>query len=254
MIHPSYHNTVVKLAERAPREGETLCEHCGYGLSGLPPEGLCPECGEPIAESTEADGRVLAPFELNPALTSFLQTSSAVLFRTDTFYRTLLTRHYTHQSVRFARAHWAICALLAGLAAAFHGSFVFAANYRLPPGHLITLLALGIAAAVPIYLLMLGIHRLASWLSSMEGAYHGMRLPFAAVRRAMLFHTAVYWPVFALAAVTCIGYRVAVAIEPGMTAHATAYLYTLCTIVVIGAGYFFWAYWRAMIHIRYANR
>ena len=37
-----------------PAETDILCAHCGYALNGLPQTGLCPECGEPIADSTTA--------------------------------------------------------------------------------------------------------------------------------------------------------------------------------------------------------
>ena len=30
----------------------SLCERCGYALVGLSAEGNCPECGQPIAESS----------------------------------------------------------------------------------------------------------------------------------------------------------------------------------------------------------
>jgi predicted RNA-binding Zn-ribbon protein involved in translation (DUF1610 family) len=39
----------------APSNEEAVCFSCGYSLVGLPREGLCPECGEPVARSYEGD-------------------------------------------------------------------------------------------------------------------------------------------------------------------------------------------------------
>lgn len=52
---------------------DSLCENCGYALKGLRPEGDCPECGQPIAESSPAlrvgpgrPGRVAIEMLLRP--------------------------------------------------------------------------------------------------------------------------------------------------------------------------------------------
>ena len=46
-------------ADRAhlPLARAPTCERCGYSLTGMPMEGRCPECGEPVVKSLGADAR-----------------------------------------------------------------------------------------------------------------------------------------------------------------------------------------------------
>lgn len=40
--------------------GHFQCIQCGYQLAGLSPQGVCPECGTPVAESIKGDGLAFA--------------------------------------------------------------------------------------------------------------------------------------------------------------------------------------------------
>jgi len=39
----------------APIADDRSCNHCGYNLRGLQPDGMCPECGTPISRSIHGD-------------------------------------------------------------------------------------------------------------------------------------------------------------------------------------------------------
>lgn len=43
--------------------GHFQCIQCGYQLAGLSPQGVCPECGTPVAESIKGDGLAFASVE-----------------------------------------------------------------------------------------------------------------------------------------------------------------------------------------------
>lgn len=52
-------------ADRPVRSPEhpPMCRACGYNLTGLPPDGRCPECGRPVAESIGPDASPGAAWE-----------------------------------------------------------------------------------------------------------------------------------------------------------------------------------------------
>src|SRR3954463_8616830 len=159
-----------------PAETSVLCEGCGYTLDGLPPSGQCPECGLPIAASTGADGRKLPAWEDattgHGTLWRFLATSAAVVFRTGHFYRTLATRRSDRAALRFARAHWALSAMLFAGALSIHAFWFnrYQAGPGVPGGPWVFW-----AVMTPItYAFISGTTHLAARLSAWEAGYRGL--------------------------------------------------------------------------------
>lgn len=68
-----------------PRE-DSLCEHCGYPLQGLPAAGGCPECGSEIAASDPVH-RTGLPWQRQRSVGSWLATAGRVLFTPDRAFR-----------------------------------------------------------------------------------------------------------------------------------------------------------------------
>lgn len=52
---------------------DTLCEACGYPMKGLTAEGMCPECGAAVKESSPAV-RIGLPWQHEGSLRSFIKT------------------------------------------------------------------------------------------------------------------------------------------------------------------------------------
>jgi len=235
-----------------PAETDILCERCGYTLNGLPETSNCPECGEPIANSTSQDGRTLSLYEMDPRPATFWKTTFQVIFQTKRFYRTLKGREETDASQRFARycrqltsVGFSICAVLHGIwlitslapGPIPRAGFVFAAPFLMLP------------LVFPItFFLLLGIIRLAEWLTAIEARYWGIRLPQHIVRRAMNFHAASYLLVV-LVTTFFIAFHQFTHAMPD-----TWYLYGLCALVILSAGYLFQTYWIGMKNLMYANR
>src|SRR5688500_11781806 len=114
-----------------PPETDILCAHCGYGLNGLPDTGLCPECGQPIADSTTADPRTLPPWETTDGSANprFFRTTRQIISSPAQFFRALATRQDERATRQFAeRQHWLSAAII-GLATAIHMDLFS----RLPP-------------------------------------------------------------------------------------------------------------------------
>jgi hypothetical protein len=236
-----------------PEETDFLCENCGYRLNGLPETVNCPECGRPVAESVD-DRRSLSGFEERSGLSSFLTTTLVILLRPRRFFRHILTRTGHPAAEWFAHWHRVTAALLFGLAAAGHVWWMMEnrmiRNRTLSSASLV--LPLWFAAGI--FLLLVGVTRLAGWLSSIEGRFWGMRLPPPAVARALRFHSACYLPVGLLAVAIVWGYRFLIKSGVLDVRSILWYPWTLSAAVVVSAAYLFWQYVIAMRAIRFANR
>ncbi len=238
-----------------PAETDILCEHCGYGLNGLPTDSRCPECGELIADSTVGDGRVPPPWE-QPGSTRvrFVRTVQGVVLTPTAFFRRLQTRSDHDRSYGFARrVHWLAAAML-GLTGAFHADVLQQVSLDGLHFKLLGTLLGAPVLMVIVFVVLAGVTRLASALTRLEGNFWGYRMPANAVRRAMNFHSAQLLPVAAVALVTVITYRYLRSFEVLSGLWDIRYLIVVCIEVLAGAGYLFRTYWIAMKNIMYANR
>ncbi|MBC8105134.1 MAG: hypothetical protein H7Z14_00970 [Anaerolineae bacterium] len=244
-----------RVAPVVPAESDLLCEKCGYTLNGLPESGNCPECGEQIVASTHEDGRSLSPYEVAPSARSYWKTSIAILLHPKRFYRSVFSRHQTHEALRFSLINLRIAALLFALAAVGHAIFILNTRWSYVTWkHVPAWVLLTAVFALGAYLLLKSIQRLAAWLSAIEAKYWGMRLPLATVRRAMQFHSINYVIVATATVAVVWAFRFLLVLGWNLSYWATSYLYTLSALVVIGAVFLFQMYWIAMRNMMYANR
>lgn len=243
-----------------PQATDILCEHCGYGLNGLPTDGRCPECGEPIADSTVDDGRAMSPWESSEGspLQRFVRTTRQIILTPAVFFRHLQTRPAHDASPSFAsRQHW-LNSIVFGVTGAIHAEIMGLFDFNLLdlPSNAQWLFAI---AAVPVLVVLVRlslrlITSLASTLTRVEGGYWGYRMPGDAVRRVMNFHTAQLLPVSLLALFTVATYSVLRRTDILNGLYDVRYLVVISIEVLIGAGYLFRTYWIAMKNIMYANR
>ncbi|HEY2587004.1 MAG TPA: hypothetical protein VGI81_14760 [Tepidisphaeraceae bacterium] len=242
-------------AIHVPAETDWLCEGCGYVLNGLPPGGNCPECGKPTGESSP-ELRQLPAWERPEAgwwPMRFIATSAAVIFRPTRFYRSFATRGSRAQSIRFARIHWILSAMLFGIAGWIHADWFLDLGPTLKlwaqvPWYAIILLAL------VAYGFLVFITRIAARLTSFEATMRGLRLPVDVVRRGMDYHAAHYLPVALLTLGTVLGYRIVLGHSVRLMTWGPMYLYTLCGLVIVAAAYLFKTYWIGMRNMMYASR
>jgi hypothetical protein len=233
-----------------PAETSVLCEGCGYTLDGLPSSGRCPECGLEISSSLGADGRRLPAWEEPAAsgtLGRFWRTTAEAVFHPARFYRTLATRRQDQAARRFARAHWAISAILLAGALSIH-VHDFQGAYPVSPW------VLWLIAAPATYAFLWGTTRFAARLTAWEAAYRGIRLPLPVVLRGLYYHAAHLLPVALLAFVTVAGNSLLLRYRPQVGLFAVRYLLILCLEVLLAAGYLFKTYWTGMKNTMYANR
>jgi hypothetical protein len=243
-----------------PADTDTLCEKCGYRLNSLPPDGNCPECGQPIAHSTQNTGRSLPRWETAPrlSLTAFSATCYAIIAHPITFFRTLVTRHSPARSHAFATLARAAAALLMAVATALHLSWLVAPTLY-PPAVVgllnePSLIVLHIIALWPlVWAALTATSWLATRLTAFESKYHGLRLPQPVVQRLMNYHTACYLPVSLTAALYIAAARTLIATGILGPSFILNYLYLLCAFVIFSAAYLFWTYWMAMKNAMYAN-
>jgi hypothetical protein len=275
---------MARIAPRVPEMADLLCEGCGYVLNGLPHDGRCPECGKAIAESLgrqrvgPAWDAAAAPASLVavplpaaasaialPAVKSvgftggFLRTTAMVLFHPTRFYRTLNVRGSVESARQFARLHWWLASLLLGITVVTHASWFFWQFMVNPPSLSRSANDLIFAAAVAVasMLIYFGLNyttRLAARLTTWEATYRGLRLPREVVLRGLYFHAAHYLPVAAAAATIVVGYQALLAGRMVAFNSWNGYLYTLCGLVIVAAGYLFNTYWIGMRNMMYANR
>jgi hypothetical protein len=242
------------MATQAPEESDILCENCGYMLNGLPVSGKCPECGSEIDLSVS--GRLRRPplweviGDLRPKWLRFLSTTSEIIFQPTRFYRTSTSRGQLEPARRFAHIHWVISSLALGAAAWAHWDWVL--GYHLPAEWVGPLVLL--ALPLGIFFAMGWIIHLAARLTAWEAAYRGFRLPHGVVLRALYYHAAHILPVALAALVICGGYNLLQRAGRFQETSASAYLFVLCGMVIVAAGYLFYTYWIGMRNWMYANR
>jgi hypothetical protein len=237
---------MTRVAPIVPAESDLLCERCGYTLNGLPAASNCPECGTPIDESVKSD-RVPPAWERRERsrFATFFETTADVITRPTWFYRTSTTRGDVERAARFADTHWTIATLLFATTGTIHARISF---LGLPDVTIFVTLVVGT------WLTLWGTTWAAARLTALEANYRGIRLPIHVVRRGMYYHAAHYLPVGLVALAIVGGY--AFSLRYGLLAPntITAYLYTLCAVVVAAAAYLFHTYWIGMRNMMYANR
>ena len=250
-----------------PDPTDVLCERCGYVLTGLPEAGRCPECGTPVADSI-GTARLPPPWETPDPVTGpsparrFWATTARVILRPRDFYRTFAVRRETPAARRFARLHWWLSGGLLGLTCAVHSDwYAFRVMSWSPPpfpgGEAAVVAALFAFYTLLIYGVLDLVTRLAGKLTTWEGTYRGLRLPYPTVLRGLYYHAAHYLPVAAVALAVVGGYQLLLLADPGLTMSAAVtigYLYVLAGLVVASAVYLFQTYWIGMRNMMYANR
>jgi hypothetical protein len=237
---------MTRVAPVIPADNDILCEYCGYVLNGLPEDGRCPECGNPIADSS-ATLRKPSAWEERPSLGSFLLTSAQVIFRPTEFFRSLRVRGELRRARIFGWVHWIVTSILLTATAILHLKIVTERQFTLAT--VSALIGIGILL---VFVLLELITRLAAKLTAWEAAYRGYRLPYPVVLRGLYFHAAHYLPIGLLAFATLLISRRALVQYP---LHFTydRYAYVLCAEVILAAGYLFKTYWIGMRIMMYAN-
>lgn len=246
----------------APADTDLLCESCGYILNGLNASntnGVCPECGEPLADSIEPGHR--RPAAVESTRSGFWATTLQVLVRKRKFFRQTLSRPTSagvdvRRVARFGQVHRAIAGVLFGAAAAVHLAWMAETRgwvYRWTGWEVAKLCGAGIVLAILGVLLVGAVTRVAIRLTTTESRFWGMRLPLPVVTRAMDFHAANYLPVAILAIVLTAGFRLALTLGWLTPLAGVPYLVALSVAVVVGAIWLFESFVIAMRRIRYAN-
>jgi hypothetical protein len=238
-------------ASSSPSEVDILCEHCGYVLNNLPPDGRCPECGALIAESSPTL-RSPSTWEQSdrPDWRGFLQTTLHVIFTPSRFFRSLAIDVPVDRSGSFATIHFLIASALFGIAAEGHLAWLLPFT-----GYPFVLRWPGAAlAAILTFTTLFFVTDIAARLTHWEASFRGLRMPLQVVRRGLRYHAAHYLPVALATCAIVFGYgemREHLRIGASDDVH---YLYTLSGAVIISAAYLFHTYWIGMRNLMYANR
>lgn len=221
-------------------------------LTGLPEEGVCPQCGSPVELSTRHSGRQQTDWEDSPSMGNFFSVCSAVLLTPWRFFQQLSTTGDVASQDSFIFMVRLVSIVPLACAVSIHLSWVD--SIRTDPWfgglgllEMIPLFALGI------YFLHKGLTVVAAWLTVWEASFLGMRLPYAVVMRTLAYHATTFLPTSLFFSATIIGYHVLVHMGVLTLATAPTYLYVLAAEVVIAAVYLFYTYWLAMWSVRFAN-
>jgi hypothetical protein len=242
---------MARTAPNLPAETDLLCEMCGYTLNGLPTDGNCPECGNPVERSLGPSVRQPSAWERDRR---FFATTAEVIFRPTRFFRQTTTRGDSKAANSFGRIHTAIAAALFAGAGILHYWGFLELDSSSGQGRVVSFF-IYVALFTCTYVAMIWTMRIAARLTTWEATYRGFRLPIPVVQRGLAFHAAHYLPIAIIALATTGAYQIALKRDwLYWTIHADWYLYVLSGEVVVGAMYLFTTYWIAMRRMMYANR
>lgn len=237
-----------------PASTDLLCEKCGYLLNGLPDDGVCPECGTPVAASTVASPRHPPAWEAGTdrPVGRFQFTAFSVLTHPKRFFRTMTAHGDAGRSIKFGRLALLPALLLNSKTIIMHFSIIrIAWPSMLPVG---VLLPIFIVTPILVTLSWLGLYAAVIRLTTLESKYWGMRLPADVVRRALHYLAVQVSFASLLPWAVSLVYLCAVIGHDDSARFMTAYLYTLSGAVVITAVYLFFVYATAMRVLMNANR
>ena len=212
-----------------------LCERCGYVVEGLATDGVCPECGTPIAESLP-ERRVGTPWQQ--------QRSPGSLLRT--WWMTLRHPWATLDIMRFDRRA-SVGVILRNLLVAFTLSWIGAMILGLRENTALTDIP---AMAVVVFLGCAVITAIFAGLITIEaaglrflGRRHGFRIT-KSVSTVICWHGSVGWVVVGLA------------VGMAFAALEASELALILAAVTALAGFLFfeWFAWLGLRRCKYANR
>lgn len=96
----------------ATLEKSPTCEGCGYALTHQSESGRCTECGTELEKSTDpALARPDTPWDRQPSLLSWLETTRLALFHPAKLYRLARVRGDDRRSGAFALLHYLVLAI-----------------------------------------------------------------------------------------------------------------------------------------------
>ncbi len=239
----------------------TLCEGCGYTLTGLSADGDCPECGLPVRRSTIDNGRGLPAWEERRTFPAFLQTSWHVLTRPRRFFRTLQTRatsarretRFNRRAIRFAELHEGFAAVMSGAAVVSHYALVSPrVSQLLVQEWFVPFAAVGACTAVAGITMRLT-RLLAGKLTTWEATWRGYRLPREVVRRVLCYHFAQVTVSVAAVLLTVLAGRLGFTVGWIDAGYLPTYVITVGVVTAAAGGYLFLTYWVAMRSVMWAN-
>ena len=236
-----------------PGPDDLLCERCGYLLNGLPPDTNCPECGEPVADSTIHSPRRPPPWESgrDRGVGRFQATALSVLRSPRQFFRHLTSHGDSARSAQFGRLA-ILPALLFNTKTVIMHLFVMRIAFGFGSTRLLVFMLP--LAPVVVTAAWLGFYAAIIRLTTLESGYWGMRLPADVVRRALHYDAVQVSLASLLPWIVSLAYLCLLIGNERVSRFATAYLYVLCGAVVVSAVYLFTVYATSMRSLMYANR
>ncbi|MFH0982458.1 MAG: hypothetical protein V2A79_13105 [Planctomycetota bacterium] len=165
------------------------CEGCGYDLTHVPSNGLCPECGQEAEWSLAPElGRPGCPWEWKTTLQNWVFTSWEAVVHPSRFYRALKLRTPNGSLQRFARWHYLAVAVLTSAWVLVALLVEGAAGEFIP--------ALSGAALFGTLLLGWGVHRAIAALSITWWLAQKALPDFAWARKVVAYESAFLWAPF----------------------------------------------------------
>lgn len=211
---------------------DPMCEWCGYNIAHTDPNGLCPECGNAVADSLRQK-RNLDVIADRKDIAGYGDAATRAWFQPETFFRTFAAHERTVFSIAHLAWSMAITVFMAGAAILGTGSMALGGLPRV-----FIVLTFGPFITWCFFVLLSAIASLLGWLVSRQVD----RNRFAAVHHVVALTSSVIPPWAYLAVITLMmGFR-----PPRVGVFLPMWALILAATCV--------AYWRAIARrVRYAQ-